>query len=137
MSLHRENVTWQSPEGTWSIGFFAFEEEDDDYEWGVYYDHGHFWWASTGHPNPDAAMDAYMRENANPGCTVIVAWSEKEAENIARYERMAADRKAEHDRLTADADLRPTWERYPHGFPAAPRQRSRQPLRVRPYTRLK
>jgi hypothetical protein len=102
MSKNRENVTWQAPDGTWSIGFFAFaftkdtSDEDFDYEWDVEYDDDRFWFLSTGHPTEDAPMEHYCRLESNPGGGEIVRPSEDGAEAIARYEQMAAAFKAAH-----------------------------------------
>ncbi|MFH8294992.1 hypothetical protein [Streptomyces sp. NPDC018059] len=99
MSKHRENVTWQAPDGTWSIGFFAFTytkdtaDEDFDDEWDVEYHDDRFWFLSTGHPNPDAPMDHYCTLEPNPGGGDGDA---HDPEEVARYEQMAADFKATH-----------------------------------------
>ncbi|MEU8919546.1 hypothetical protein AB0D10_01245 [Kitasatospora sp. NPDC048545] len=111
MSLHRENVTWQSENGTWSIGFFAFEypnREDYDHEWDVIYDNTRFWWLSSGHADPDAAMDAYCAQECNPGATTWIHWSKENSEEIARYGEMAAAFKAERASWAA-ACARPIW----------------------------
>ncbi len=76
MSLNRENVSWQSANGTWSIGFFEFryvnrDSEDFDHEWDVEYDYTEFNWASSGHISAEAAYEAYARNHANPGCGAI------------------------------------------------------------------
>lgn len=103
MSCNRENVTWQAPNGTWSIGFWRFEwtvdptDEDFDHEWSVEYFEDAFWYCSTGHTMPDAAMAAYRAEEANPITTEIVeACCPETTEDIARYEALAADFKAQH-----------------------------------------
>lgn len=72
MSVNRENVTWPAVDGTFNIGFWAFydvnrDDDDWDYEWDVEYVNDRFWWTSTGHRTPEAAMDAYRRQEANPG----------------------------------------------------------------------
>lgn len=140
MSLNRENVTWQTQQGTWSIGFFAFshpDSEEYDHEWEVEYDHGSFWWVSTGHADPDAAMNEYRKQEANPGGSTWVHWSEENAAEIARYEEMAATRRAEEARLMAGADLRPIWERYPYGTSVEPVRRTVRAPRIRARTNLK
>ncbi|WP_435058494.1 hypothetical protein [Streptomyces sp. bgisy060] len=128
MSLNRENVTWQAPDGTWSIGFWAHDEtgdpddEDFDPEWDVEY-LDYFGWVSTGHPTWEAAMDAYEKDHPNPGGTTIYRGGSEDAESIAEFERLAAEytaREAEgtvlhnadeapSDAVLAftDADLRP------------------------------
>ncbi|MGI5526794.1 hypothetical protein ACQEVX_05005 [Streptomyces syringium] len=96
MSHHRENVTWQSKTGTWSIGFFDYvlttepDDEDHDPEWDVEYVDA-FHWASTGHPTPDDALRAYTQRNANPGGTTLVRWSPMNTADITHYEKLAAE----------------------------------------------
>ncbi|MFJ9239863.1 hypothetical protein ACIRJ3_33355 [Streptomyces anulatus] len=103
MSKNRENVTWQAPDGTWSIGFFAFtftkdtSDEDFDDEWDVDYDDNRFWFLSTGHPNQDAPMEHFMALESNPGGgDIAIPSDDYGVEAIARYEQMAADFKAAH-----------------------------------------
>ncbi|WP_316521087.1 hypothetical protein [Kitasatospora brasiliensis] len=113
MSLHRENVTWQREDGTWSIGFYKFTEpweyggddpDDYDHEWDVEYDHGAFWYLSTGHPTWEAAGDEYTKTEPNPGGTTIMRWECPEhREEIARLDAIAAEHPA---RLAAEARAR-------------------------------
>lgn len=57
MSFYRANVSWESVDGTWNLGFFAVldeadlagADEDRDEEWGAEYDETSFEWVSTGH----------------------------------------------------------------------------------------
>ncbi|MFJ4668861.1 hypothetical protein [Kitasatospora purpeofusca] len=141
MSLNRENVIWQTEQGTWSIGFFEFEypdHEDFDPEWDVEYDRSLFWWVSTGHADPDEAVEAYRAEHANPGdASTCIEWSADTGAKIARYEEMATAWQAEHARATAAMDLRPSRERYLYGSPATFKQRTARPLRIRARTHLK
>lgn len=67
MSTGHENVVWQSADGTWSRGFYLANRyyPDDDSEPEIEYDQGEFEWVSTGHPNEDAAIQAWR--GANPG----------------------------------------------------------------------
>lgn len=70
MSVHRENVTWKSRDGTWNRGFYDYysvnrDSEDWDYEWDVEYNYDTFNWVSTGHATEEAANDAWR--GANPG----------------------------------------------------------------------
>lgn len=87
MSLHRENVIWQSADGTWSRGFYTTyptgdpSSEDYDREWDVDYNYDEFWWASTGHPNVEAAERSWR--GANPGGHEQVPYT---PENIALVE---------------------------------------------------
>lgn len=72
MSFNRENVVWQSGDGTWSRGFFTCYQldysrdggDDPDPEWDVEYEHDSFQWASCGHPTEDAAVRSW--NGANP-----------------------------------------------------------------------
>ena len=64
-SFNRENVSWQSPNGTWNLGFFEVVwEGDEDPEWEVEYDFDHFEWVSTGHDTQNEADDAW--DGSNP-----------------------------------------------------------------------
>jgi hypothetical protein len=98
MSCNRENVTWQSEDGTWSRGFFDFydvgsDDENWDYEWGVEYSHDEFCWVTTGHPTREDAEDVW--QGANPGGRSGVPYSAENAEQCARYDKMAAALKAQ------------------------------------------
>jgi hypothetical protein len=96
MSVNRENVTWQRPDGTWCIGFWTFhptssiDDPDFDYEWDVEYT-DQFWFASTGHTTPESAYQAYTRAHANPGGTCQVPYGADTAADVARYERLVVD----------------------------------------------
>jgi hypothetical protein len=82
MSVNRENVIWQSRDGTWNRGFYDFYhtshpgDEDFDPEWDVEYDYSRFNWVSTGHSTQQEANDAWR--GANPGCSEV--YSEPSAE---------------------------------------------------------
>ncbi|KDN85705.1 hypothetical protein [Kitasatospora cheerisanensis] len=99
MSRTRENVTWQSKDGSWNIGFYAFtghweygdgNHDEFDPEWDVDYHKDEFWFLSTGHPNPEAAYEAYCAEEPNPGYTMILAWTAENASRIEELEAIAA-----------------------------------------------
>lgn len=103
MSKNRENVTWQSQDGTWNLGHFTvipgntFDEDYDD-EWDVDYDFSTFWWVSTGHPSPTAANNAWR--GTNPGGGTQIAHTAETAKDCATYDAMAAATKqAETARL--------------------------------------
>lgn len=94
MSFNRDNVTWQSPDGTWNLGFYTVHEgmvygDDEDYdpEWDVDYDYESFEWVTTGHATENAARAAW--KGANPGCTTIVTYSAESAERVAELDEMA------------------------------------------------
>lgn len=112
MSFHRANVIWQSKDGTWNIGFYAFMEDnlgdpDRDPEWDVTYDHDSFWWASTGHTTKEAAARSWR--GANPGSAEVLAYKSETAEECARYDEMvwalnnpeAAERKRRREERAA------------------------------------
>lgn len=89
MSFNRENVVWQSANGTWNIGFYTVHEsfwsyDDDDYdpEWDVNYDYDSFEWASTGHASKEDAYRAW--KGANPGAFSV----ELDAERITALDAM-------------------------------------------------
>jgi hypothetical protein len=92
VSCNRENVTWQSEDGTWSIGFYAYHStgdpmsEDWDDEWDVEYEDD-FHWVSTGHSDEDSAYQSW--HGANPGGTIIVPFSPETAEECRRMDSMA------------------------------------------------
>lgn len=92
MSVNRENVVWQSKDGSWNRGFFAFENinensEDFDYEWDVEYDYEHFWWASTGHRTETQATNSWR--GANPSIREVSHYSDDSKEDNDNYDRMA------------------------------------------------
>ena len=71
MSLNRENVIWQTPDGRWHRGFYDFYEtspepgEDWDPEWDVEYRYDRFREYKGGFP-PEQAASAWQ-PGANPG----------------------------------------------------------------------
>jgi hypothetical protein len=73
VSVNRENVIWQSEDGTWSRGFYDYVTTGDDYEWDVEYLDS-FMWVRTGLRSEDAAHDAW--DGANPGGYSVARWSE-------------------------------------------------------------
>lgn len=96
MSFHRENVIWQSADGSWSRGFFtSFDapgggDDDFDPEWDVEYDFGSFQWVSTGHATEDAAWASWR--GANPGGGNICRYddgTERDAAESVGYDDMA------------------------------------------------
>jgi hypothetical protein len=88
MSKNRENVIWQSRDGTWNRGFFDYVVTGPDDEWDVEYDHQTFNWVATDLPSENAAREAW--HGANPGGYQRVPWDEKNHAEIERYEKMAA-----------------------------------------------
>ena len=113
MSYHHENVTWQSPDGTWNRGFFAEdyltcggnEDEcgDETHEWCREFDQSRFEWVSTGHPTEDAAWRSWT--GSNPGSGEVVAYdpdSPQVREWVTEYEDLAAKKYEEATRKAAE-----------------------------------
>lgn len=97
MSCNRENVTWKTRDGTWSIGFYDFcetntDDPDRDYEWDVEYDFTRFNFASTGHSTQEHAERAW--HGSNPGGTTIV---DTPSERTDQLDKMAAECLAAHE----------------------------------------
>lgn len=90
MSFHRENIIWQSKNGTWNRGFFtvAWVDYDGDPEWDVEYDFDSFEWVSTGHPSEEAAHRSW--NGANPGGYDYRPYEAETAKGCDRYDEMAA-----------------------------------------------
>jgi len=89
MSFNRENVIWQSQNGTWSIGFFTVDwvDYDGDPEWDVEYDFSSFEWVSTGHRSWQQARQAW--HGANPGGSSIEHYSPQGQSD--HYDEMARE----------------------------------------------
>ena len=91
MSFNRENVTWQSADGTWSTAFYvvAWVDEDGDEEWDVEYDYSSFQtWNFAGRASTaDAAYRMATRNMANPGGTTVVPYTGNQQE-CNRYDAM-------------------------------------------------
>ena len=78
MSLNRENITWQSKDGSWNRAFYDFEyvnedSENFDPEWDVRYDYDRFNWVTTGHATEQQANNAW--NGANPGHLNVIEYS--------------------------------------------------------------
>jgi hypothetical protein len=81
VSVNRENVTWQSEDGTWRNGHWTFyytdqDSEDFDPEWDVEYG-TEFHWVSRPAPDHEAAFASW--DGANPGGTTVLDWATNEA----------------------------------------------------------
>lgn len=78
MSVNRENVVWQSEDGTWSRGFYDYydtkshDDEDYDFEWDVDYHYDSFRWVSAGHSTEEQARRSW--DGANPGGSETVEY---------------------------------------------------------------
>jgi hypothetical protein len=88
MSVNRENVTWQSADGTWSRGFFHYEVTGEDYEWDVEYDFTEFGWVRTGFATVEAADDSW--DGSNPGQRTHYRYEGNE-ERCDGYDAMARE----------------------------------------------
>jgi hypothetical protein len=88
MSFNRENVIWESEDGSWNRGFFYVRWTGDDPEWDVEYDFDAFEWVSTGHPDERAAHASW--QGANPGGGYVVSYEGNEDE-CAQYDEMAQE----------------------------------------------
>ncbi len=85
MSKNRENVIWQSADGTWSRGFYedyptkSYDDEDYDDEWDVEYNYDSFSWVSVGHLTEQGAVASW--DGTNPGSSVVYAFGESDWPN--------------------------------------------------------
>lgn len=113
MSFNRENVIWQSPDGTWNRGFYDFystgESDDPDYdsEWGVDYT-DQFVRVRTGFRS-QAAAEAYQPWGNPGGHTEVPATPE----NAAVIERLDDEAAKTYDAATRE---RP----YAYGYHGTP-----------------
>ena len=93
MSANRENITWQSPDGSWNRGFYEFryvneDSPDFDFEWNV--EHGNnFCWVAIGLPDEQACLDAW--DEANSGGSMTVPYGPENAGMIARLDEKVAE----------------------------------------------
>lgn len=92
MSCNRENVTWQSKDGTWNRAFWSYysvneDDEDWDYEWDVEYE-DYFNWVSTGHATQESAYQSW--DGANPGGSHIYTY-DKDPTHCDKLDALAAD----------------------------------------------
>jgi hypothetical protein len=94
MSFNRENVTWQSADGTWSTAFYvvAWVDPDGDEEWDVEYDYSCFeTWPVAGRASTaDEAYRVATLNICNPGGTSVVPYTENQQE-CDRYDAMLRD----------------------------------------------
>lgn len=117
MSVNRENLIWQSPDSTWSRGFFtciprSWSEDggEPDPEWDVDYEMDSFEWVSTGHPTEEAAARSW--DGANPGGHWTHRYTDGAARESLNYDVMAAELEITEDKRTAGADRRYSWGQY-------------------------
>ena len=88
MSFNRENVIWESADGTWNRGFFRVRWTGDDPEWDVEYDYDSFEWVSTGHADERSAHNSW--HGSNPGGYDLIAY-DNNPEWCDEYDEMAQD----------------------------------------------
>lgn len=91
MGVNRENVVWQSEDGTWNRAFWDFypvnqDDEDWDYEWDVEYT-DEFNWVSTGHTTLEAALASWT--GSNPYGHDEVAYTPETAARCTRLDAKA------------------------------------------------
>lgn len=91
MSFNRENVIWQSKDGTWNRGFYEViwigsDDPDWDPEWDVEYGDG-FGWVKTGLPSEQAAIDAWT--GANPGGHTSIEFNDVNAKVCDDLDKLA------------------------------------------------
>ena len=94
MSFNRENVTWQSKDGTWNMAFFRViwegrEDEGYDPEWDVEYDYKTFnpYDYAKAQPTPDDAWKIATARTSNPGGTWVILY-QAHAEKCDQYDKM-------------------------------------------------
>jgi len=99
VSCCRENVIWQSADGTWNRGFYAYwqtntDDEDRDEEWDVDYSWDEFNWVRTGLASEQDAVEAWR--GVNPGMREVLPWSERASKQCAELDTLAVACLAEH-----------------------------------------
>ena len=74
MSYYQSNVTWQSPDGTWNVGFHLLIESVED-EWDQIFDESKFEYVYTARTE-DAVWDLIRNESQrpNPGGGYVHRW---------------------------------------------------------------
>lgn len=89
MSVNRENIIWQSEDGTWGRGFYdyyntkSYDDDDYDYEWDVEYNYDTFTWVSVGHATEDEARAAWKGANPGGSSTVEFGGTDMQGEVLA------------------------------------------------------
>lgn len=84
MSFNRENVIWQSADGSWNRGFFAVDKRfGDDEEWDVEYDYSTFSSVYTNLFSEDAAVSCGNEPNSGSYSVI------RDGVGVEEYDRMA------------------------------------------------
>jgi hypothetical protein len=88
MSWNRENVMWESPNGSWNRGYWAIDyiDPNGDPEWDVEYSYNRFEEWHTGL----ASLDAANRIDRGQGGHAV-AFTPENAEYIERLEKALAN----------------------------------------------
>lgn len=87
MSFNRENVIWQSRDGTWNRGFYeVIWMGEGDPEWDVEYGNG-FEWVKTGLASEQAAVGAWT--GANPSGYTVIEFNEANAAGCDQLDEVA------------------------------------------------
>jgi hypothetical protein len=94
VSFCRENIIWQSKDGTWNQGFFSTvwvgsESDGYDPEWDVEYDFTSFSWVTTGHKTFESVERAW--QGANPGGGIVQDYTPEGDDDALQYDRMARE----------------------------------------------
>ncbi len=97
MSTNRENVIWQSKDGTWNRGFYSFvyvneDSEDFDYEWDVEYGED-FEWVSIGHATAERADASWTGSNPGGHTEIPYKGNSKECKRLDDLARDAIARR--------------------------------------------
>lgn len=97
MSKNRENVVWQSKNGSWNIGFYevienasSWNDEDHDDEWDVEYNENSFALLLQNHSTAESVVEAADSRWGNPGSHTIYAYTTHLQKDIADFETLAA-----------------------------------------------
>jgi len=75
MSFNRENVIWESKDGTWNRGFYEAFSVGEDPEWDVEYNYQEFSWVTVGLLSEELAHQSWR--GANPGGYELYHYSTK------------------------------------------------------------
>lgn len=119
MSYYWENVTWQSSDGTWNVGFYerisgpsSFDDDDDEYdsEWDDDFT-DNFGWVSSGHGSRKSAEKAWT--GANPGGSTAISYDQTDPSVMREIEDLE-DMAAKTRLAAVDPDFRMNYEKTPY-----------------------
>lgn len=111
MSLHHDNIIWQSRDKSWNAGFFtvaheSYNEDGDIEEWEREFDRNSFCLISTGWATKQEAYNAHVKlwPGPNPGSVDVIPWSRSSAAETKQYDEMVwAFNNPEEAKKKADA----------------------------------